>query len=121
MSRLSDWDGSVAYSPDTATEPSHPATTPDVYGRELASMVDLIRSGRAFAEPATAERLSFRLVAVLDQVYEKHNPDEHGQCLICRPSPRWWRLWPRRAACTVHGAFAHHIPAPDSPHSRRAR
>ncbi len=121
MSRPTSWDGSVAYNPDTATEPSHPTTTHDSYGRELADMVDLIRSGRAFTEPATAERLSFRLVAVLDQVYGQHAPDEHGQCLICRPSPRWWRPWSRRAACTVHAAFAHDARRVCKAQQRRAR
>ncbi|MGQ0715734.1 MAG: hypothetical protein ACT4NP_00230 [Pseudonocardiales bacterium] len=121
MSRLQDWDGSGALNPGTATEPSHPATTPDAYGRELADMVDLIRSGRAFAEPTLAERLSFRLVAVLDQVYEQHAPDEHGQCLICRPSVRWWRPWSRRAACTVHAAFAPDARRACQPRQRRTR
>jgi hypothetical protein len=121
MSRLSDWDGSAALNSDTAAEPSHLATAPDVYGRELADMVDLIRSGRAFAEPATAERLSFRLDAVLDQVYEQHAPDEYGQCLICRPSVRWWRPWSRRAACTVHAAFAHDAHRACKPRQRRTR
>lgn len=83
-------------------------------------MLELISSGRAFTERTTTERLSFRLVGVLTQVYEKHDPGEHGRCLICRPR-RWWQPWPRRATCTVHAAFAYHVPKADTPNLRRTR
>jgi hypothetical protein len=121
MSRPQSWVGPTTRFPGTDAGPTLPTTARNGYGRELADMVDLIRSGRAFAEPATAERLSFRLVAVLDQVYGQHAPDEHGQCLICRPSPRWWRPWQRRATCTVHAAFAHDTRRVCKPRQRRAR
>ena len=80
----------------------------DAYGRELARMIELVRSGEAFTEPVMAERLLVRLVGVLMRLHEGHQVDDHGRCSSCRPSPgRWW-FWPRRTFCTVHAAFASH-------------
>jgi len=68
-------------------------------------------AGEAFSEPTTAERLSVPLVGVLTRLHQGHQVDERGRCSICWPRPhRWWRPCPRRALCTVHTAFAFHLP-----------
>jgi hypothetical protein len=84
-------------------------TRDDAYGRELVAMLELVCSGRAFKERATAEWLSFRLVGGLTRAYEDHEVDQHGRCLICRP--RMWWPWPRRAACTVRARLPTTCPA----------
>jgi hypothetical protein len=117
MSRLTSWVGLATRDPGTAG-PTRPTTRDDAYGRELVAMLELVRSGRAFKERATAERLSFRLVGVLTRAYEDHEVDEHGRCLICRP--RMWWPWPRRAAGTVRAAFAYHMPRSATPDLGRA-
>ncbi len=110
MNRFRSWVGPVTHGPGTAG-PTLPDARHETYGQELAAMLELVCSGRAFTEPVTAERLSFRLVGILTRLYEGHDVDEHGRCSICRPRPRrWWRPWPGRAACTVDDAFAFHMP-----------
>lgn len=37
----------------------------------------------------------------------EHEVDDHSRCVICRED-RW--PWRRRRACTVHAAFAFHMP-----------
>lgn len=76
------------------------------YERELVGFVELVRSGAAFSEQATAERLSIRLVGVLMSLLRRHRVDQRGRCSICRRSSgKWWRLWPKRTTCTVHAAL----------------
>lgn len=103
-----------------AAGPTLPTALHDAYGRQLAAMLELVRSGEAFTEPITAERLSLRLVGVLTRLHEAHQVDNQGRCSICLPRPRrWWRLWPRRAACTVHDAFTFHMLPAVTTHPRR--
>lgn len=110
MSRPTSWVGPATRDPGTTAGLTLPAARHETYGRELAHMLELICSGEAFDEPITAERLLVRLVSVLTQLHEGHQVDDHGRCSICRPrSHRWWRPWPRRAACTVHAAFASYL------------
>lgn len=122
MNRLSQAGvGPTTRDPGTAAGPT-PTARHDMYGRELATMLELVRSGQAFTEQATAERLSVRLIGVLTRLHDEHDVDEHGRCLICRPHPRrWWHLWPRRVTCTVHAAFAYHLPHAATPDPQRAR
>lgn len=96
-------------------------TLHEAYGRELADMLELVRTGEAFSQPATAQRLSIRLVSVLTRLHEGHQVDERGRCSICWPRPRrWWRPWPRRALCTVHTAFGVYLPHAQESDLRRA-
>ncbi len=111
MSRPHSWVGPATRDPGTAAGPTQLTALHETYGQELADMLALVRSGEAFSEPATAERLSVRLIGVLTRLHEGHQIDEHGRCSICWPRPRrWWRPWPQRAACTVHTAFAADLP-----------
>lgn len=110
MSRLWSWVGPARCGPGTAG-PTLPTALHDSFGQQLAAMFELVRSGEAFAEPTTAERLLLPLVGVLTRLHEGHQVDDHGRCAICCGAPRaWWRPWPRRAVCTVHAAFAFHMP-----------
>lgn len=119
MSRLRNWVGPATRGPGTAAGPTLPTVLHDSYGQQLAAILELLRSGEPFSDPITAERLFMCLVAVLTRLHEEHQVDDHGRCSPCQPRPRrWWRLWPRRwwwpcprrAACTVHAAFASHMP-----------
>lgn len=115
MSRPHSWVGPATRDLGTAGL-TLPTALHDTYGQQLAAMLELVRSGEAFTDPATAERLSVQLVGVLTRLHEGHPVDDHGRCSICCPRPRrWWRPWPRRAACTVHAAFAFHLPHADIP------
>jgi hypothetical protein len=108
MSRFRNWVGPATRDPGTA-RPTRPTTLHNTYGQQLAALVELIRSGQAFTEPTTAERLLLPLVGVLTQVHQEHQVDNYGRCSICRATPRAWRPWPRRTACTVHAALAYHM------------
>lgn len=113
MSRPNAWVGPRCY-PGTEAGPRLPTALHEAYGRELAKLLELIRSGEAFCEPSTAERLSICLVGVLTRLHEEHQVDEHGRCLICSP-PMWWWPWQRRARCTVDTAFGAYFPCADQP------
>jgi hypothetical protein len=108
MSRLLSWVGPARCGPGTAG-PTLPTALHDSFGQQLAAMFELVRSGEAFSEPTRAERLLLPLIGVLTQVHEEHQVDDHGRCSPCRPR-RWWPFWHRRAICTVHAAFAFHMP-----------
>lgn len=84
---------------------SDPCILQGEYERELADFVESVRSGEAFSDQATAERLSIRLVGALLWLQQRHKVDEHGRCSICRAAPCWWWPWPKRVPCTVHAAL----------------
>ncbi len=119
MSRSQSWVGPVTRGPGTAAGPTLPTVLHDAYGQQLAAMLELVCSGQAFSEPTTTERLLLPLIGVLTRVHEEHQVDEYGRCSPCRPRPRRWWPWPRRAACAVHAAFAFHMPRPYVPGLRR--
>jgi hypothetical protein len=81
---------------------SDPRILQEEYERELADFVESVRSGEAFSDQATAERLSIRLIGALLPLQQRHRVDRHGRCPICRATPRWWWPWPKRVPCTVH-------------------
>jgi hypothetical protein len=110
VSRLWSWVGPATRGPGTAAGPTLPTVLHDSFGQQLAAMLELLRSGEAFSDPITAERLFMCLVAVLTRLHEEHQVDNHGRCSPCRPRPRRWWPWPRRTVCTVHAAFASHMP-----------
>lgn len=114
MSRPHSGVGPATRGPGSDAGPTLPTSLHDTYGQQLADMLELVRSGKAFTEPPTAQRLSIRLLGVLTRLHEGHQVDEHGRCAICWPRSRtWWRPWPRRAACTVHAAFGAYLPYTD--------
>jgi len=79
-------------------------------------MLELVCTGKAFCEPATAQRLSIRLVGVLTCLHQGHQVDDQGRCSICWPRPRrWWRPWPQRALRTVYTAFGVYLPHAQEP------
>lgn len=82
------------------------------YGQQLAQGVQWLRSGEVFTR-CEAERLLIRLIAVLMQLHQAHQVDQFGRCPICCSHRSRWRPWHRRAPCTVHAAFAHHLPDPE--------
>lgn len=111
MSGSQSWVEPTTHDPGADAGPALPTALHDSYGQQLAAMLELVRSGDAFSKPTTAQRLSVRLVGVLMRLHEAHQVDDHGRCSICWPRPgRWWRPWPCRATCTVHAAFAFHMP-----------
>jgi hypothetical protein len=91
---------------------SDPHILQDEYERELAAFVESVRSGEAFSDQATAERLSIRLVGALLRLQQCHRVDHRGRCPICRATPRWWRPWPKRVPCTVHAALSFSLRQP---------
>lgn len=96
-------------------------TLHESYGRQLADMLELVRTAEAFSQPVTAQRLSIRLIGVLTRLHEAHQVDKRGRCSICWPHPRrWWRPWPRHALCTVHTTFGDYLPHTQKPTLRRA-
>ncbi len=94
MTRPRGWIGPATRDPGTAG-PTLPTALHATYAQQLAAMLELVRSGEAFSEPAIAQRLSIRLVGVLTRLHEGHQVDDHGRCSICWPRPRrWWRPGP---------------------------
>lgn len=92
---------------------SDPRILQEGYERELAAFVESVRSGEAFDDQATAERLSIRLVGALLWLQQCHRVDRHGRCPICRATPRWWWPWPKRVPCTVHAALGFALRQPE--------
>lgn len=84
------------------------------YGQELSELLDLLLAGEVVSDRATAEQL-VRIVGAVLLLHDRHRLDRHGRCAICWPIPRaWWRPWPKRSICTVHGAltfFLQHQPS----------
>lgn len=93
---------------------SDPRTLHEAYGRELAEFVEMVRTGKAFCDQTTAERIVMRLLGALLSLQQRHQVDAHGRCPICRAAPSaWWWPWPRRSTCTVHTALGFHLGQPD--------
>lgn len=94
-----------------------PAILHEMYGRELAELLDKIAAGEVPAvavDQATAERWLFRLAGALMRVQEQHRVDERGRCSICWPlPPTWWRPWSKRSTCTVYSALGFFLRQPD--------
>ena len=92
---------------------SDPRRLQEEYKRELAGFVESVRCGEVFADQATAERWSIRLVGALLSLQRCHRVDRHGRCPICRAAPRWWWPWPKRIPCTVHAALGFALRQPE--------
>ncbi|MGH3965893.1 MAG: hypothetical protein ACRDRY_22015 [Pseudonocardiaceae bacterium] len=111
MSRLLSWVGPATCDPGTAG-PTLPTPVHDAHGRELAWLLERVLSGDLGSDDwADVERAVVSALAASVQLYEEHQVDEQGWCLICWEATReWWRPWRHRRACTVRAAFAFHMP-----------
>lgn len=91
-----------------------PTTLYEAYGRELAEFVEMVRTGNAFSDQATAERLAIRLVGALTHLHARHRVDKLGRCSTCwRASRTWWQPWPKRITCTVYRALGFSLRQPE--------
>jgi hypothetical protein len=118
MNRLRSWVGPTTR-PGGAAGPTRP-TVHEAYGRELSRLLERVLTGDLATDWADVERAVVSALTALEQLYAEHRVDERGCCLICWETTRWWRPWPRRAACTVHAAFAYHMPHAATADLRRA-
>jgi hypothetical protein len=115
-SHFRSWVGPATCGPGTAG-PTLPTVLHDTYGRELAGLLERVLTGDLATDWVSVERQVVSALEASVQLYEEHQVDEQGRCLICREA-RW--PWPRRAACTVHAAFASHMPHVATADLRRA-
>ncbi|MGH3971965.1 MAG: hypothetical protein ACRDS9_01355 [Pseudonocardiaceae bacterium] len=84
----------------------------ELYGRELAELLDAVLAGDLVTDWASVERRVVRALAALVRLQQRHKVDEHGRCSICRSVPgAWWR-WPKRTMCTVHSALSFNLRQP---------
>jgi hypothetical protein len=83
-----------------------PTFTRDVLGRSLDALLRVVRSGAAFEDQATAERMAVALVSTLSELRAQHPKDNQGRCLVCYVPPRGWRWWPKTTSCTVDDALS---------------
>ncbi|MGH3776481.1 MAG: hypothetical protein ACRDRR_12255 [Pseudonocardiaceae bacterium] len=91
-----------------------PTAAHDMYGKEIARLLDQVLASDLVSDRAAVERQVVRVVGVLVRLHQSHQVDEQGRCSICWPVPRtWWRPWPRRSACTVHTALSFYLRQPD--------
>ncbi|HET9257948.1 MAG TPA: hypothetical protein VFO16_22480 [Pseudonocardiaceae bacterium] len=98
----------------TANHAAQPTALYQAHENQLADMLELVCSGRAFAEPATAERLAIRLTGALMWLHRAHRVNQRGRCAICQPASRtWWWPWRRRGTCTVSLALSFYLRQPD--------
>jgi hypothetical protein len=83
-----------------------PATLHEVYGQELAELLDTVLAGEVVTDRDIAERL-VRFLGALVHLHRRHRLDTRGRCAVCRWSRRWWCPWPpKRSSCTVHAALS---------------
>jgi hypothetical protein len=65
----------------------------------------MVRSGAAFDDQATAERMAVALVGAVTELRAQHPKNDRGRCSVCCAPPRGWRRWPKPIACTVDEAL----------------
>lgn len=85
---------------------SAPSFARDALGRSLGSLLRMVRSGAAFEDQATAERMAIALVSAMSELRSQHPKDNRGRCLVCCAPPRGWRRWPKPTICTVDEALS---------------
>lgn len=104
------WVGPATRGPG-ASGPTPSSVLHDSYGRELAGLLERVLAGDLATEWVDVERAVVSALAALERLYQQHQVDEQGWCLICREATReWWRPWRRRSPCTVRAAVAFHMP-----------
>jgi hypothetical protein len=75
------------------------ATLHQVYGQELAELLDTVLAGEVVTDRDIAERL-VRSLGALVHLHQQHRLNTRGRCVICS------RPWPlKQSACTVHAAL----------------
>ncbi|MGH3833131.1 MAG: hypothetical protein ACRDRS_22310 [Pseudonocardiaceae bacterium] len=94
-----------------------PMTLHEVYGQELAELLDMVLAGEVVTDRDVAERL-VRSLGALVHLHQRHRLDARGHCAVCWPR-RWWCPWtPKKSSCTVHAAlsfFLRQLPVPGQP------
>jgi hypothetical protein len=91
----------------------NPSALHELYGRELAELLDAVLAGDLVTDWASVERRVVRALGALVWLQRCHRVDRRGRCLICRAAPRWWWPWPKRVPCTVHSALSFHLRQPE--------
>jgi hypothetical protein len=87
-----------------------PATLHEVYGQELAELLDTVLAGEMVTDRDMAERL-VRSVGALVHLRQRHRLDTRGRCAVCW-SRRWRCPWPpKRSICTVQAALSFFLPS----------
>lgn len=78
------------------------ATLHEVYGQELAQLLDVVLTGEVVDDRAIAECL-VRSMGALMRLHQRHRLDQRGRCAHCWPVLRhWWHPRPGNppAPCT---------------------
>lgn len=120
MSRLWSWVGPATCDPGTAG-PTLPTVPHDTQSRELAGLLERVLAGDLATDWVDIERGVVSALAALERLYNQHQVDEQGWCLICWETTReWWRPWRHRRACTVRAAIASPMPHAATSDLRRA-
>lgn len=88
-----------------------PATLHEMYGQELAELLDTVLAGEVVTDRDIAERL-VRSIGALEHLHQRHRLDTHGRCAVCRPRRRWCPWPPKRSTCTVHAALSFFLQQP---------
>lgn len=83
-----------------------PPVLHELYGRELAELLDAVLAGDLGTDWASVERRVVCALGAFVRLQQRHKVDEHGRCSICRSVPRAWWPWPKRVPCTVHAALS---------------
>ncbi|MGI9004084.1 MAG: hypothetical protein ACR2GH_20955 [Pseudonocardia sp.] len=91
-----------------------PTTAYQVYGCELAELLEQVLAGDLVSDWAAVERQTVRSVGALVRLQQHHRVDARGRCSICRATPRAWWPWPKRIPCTVHTALSFHLRQPQT-------
>jgi hypothetical protein len=85
----------------------------EIYGRELATLLERVLAGELVTDRVVVERRVVRALGALVRLQQRHTVDEQGRCSICRTAPRGWRRWPQRATCTVNSALSFYLSQPE--------
>lgn len=117
MSHHRSWVGPATRGPAPLPGQPLPTVVHDTQGRVLAGLLERVLAGDLATDWVSVERQVVSALEASVQLHGQHQVDDHGRCVICR-EVRW--LWPRRAACTVHAAFASHMPHVATADLRRA-
>jgi hypothetical protein len=120
MSRLRGWVGPVTRD-SGAAGPTPSSVLHDTYGGELAGLLERVLAGDLATDWVDVERGVVSALAALERLYQQHQVDEQGWCLICWEATReWWRPWRRRSPFTVRAAVASPMPHAATADLRRA-
>jgi hypothetical protein len=91
----------------------NPRALHELYGQELAELLDTVLAGDLVTDWASIERRVVRALGALVRLQQRHKVAEHSRCSICRSVPRGWWLWPKHTTCTVHNALSSSLRQPE--------